>query len=71
MLDCGNPTVEVVVGLSRKAEGRAIIPSASTGQHEAVELLDDDRGGKGVRAPSRTSTARSPTPSSASGLTNG
>jgi len=48
----GNPTVEVEVVLASGAHGRAIVPSgASTGEHEAVELRDDDDryGGKGVR----------------------
>ncbi|HWR16739.1 MAG TPA: phosphopyruvate hydratase [Terriglobales bacterium] len=48
----GNPTVEAEVFLSSGAVGRAIVPSgASTGEHEAVELRDGDRGrylGKGV-----------------------
>jgi len=48
----GNPTVEVEVGLSGGAVGRAAVPSgASTGAHEAVELRDGDKarfGGKGV-----------------------
>ncbi|NDJ75219.1 MAG: phosphopyruvate hydratase [Chloroflexi bacterium] len=48
----GNPTVEVEVGLMDGAWGRAIVPSgASTGEHEAVELRDGDKGrygGKGV-----------------------
>src|SRR4051794_13370523 len=48
----GNPTVEVEVLLDSGASGRAIVPSgASTGEHEAVELRDDDAsrfGGKGV-----------------------
>ncbi|NLT42469.1 MAG: phosphopyruvate hydratase [Anaerolineae bacterium] len=47
----GNPTVEVDVHLSSGVVGRAAVPSgASTGEHEAVELRDDeDRyGGKGV-----------------------
>jgi enolase len=48
----GNPTVEVEVGLTDGAWGRAIVPSgASTGEHEAVELRDGDKnryGGKGV-----------------------
>lgn len=47
----GNPTVEVVV-TTRKAFGRAIVPSgASTGTHEALELRDNDPKrylGKGV-----------------------
>ena len=49
----GNPTLEVDVTLSDGAFGRAAVPSgASTGQHEAVELRDGDKGryiGKGVR----------------------
>jgi enolase len=48
----GNPTVEVDVFLDDGAEGRAAVPSgASTGEHEAVELRDDDKNrylGKGV-----------------------
>jgi enolase len=48
----GNPTVEVEVYLTDGAYGRAIVPSgASTGDHEAHELRDDDKkryGGKGV-----------------------
>ncbi len=48
----GNPTVEVDVVLSNGVVGRAAVPSgASTGEHEAVELRDDDRSrylGKGV-----------------------
>lgn len=48
----GNPTVEVEVELENGAVGRAIVPSgASTGEHEAVELRDGDKGrylGKGV-----------------------
>ncbi|HDZ90615.1 MAG TPA: phosphopyruvate hydratase [Deltaproteobacteria bacterium] len=48
----GNPTVEVEVGLSDGAFGRAAVPSgASTGKYEAVELRDKRRkryGGKGV-----------------------
>ncbi len=48
----GNPTVEVEVFLEDGAFGRAIVPSgASTGEHEAVELRDGDKGrygGKGV-----------------------
>jgi enolase len=39
----GDPTVEVDVFLSDGSAGRAAVPSgASTGQHEAVELRDDD-----------------------------
>ena len=48
----GNPTVEAEVTLASGAFGRAAVPSgASTGEHEAVELRDDDPeryGGKGV-----------------------
>src|SRR6185295_2990781 len=40
----GNPTVEVDVILEGGALGRAAVPSgASTGEHEAVELRDDDK----------------------------
>jgi enolase len=49
----GNPTVEAEVYLSSGVVGRAIVPSgASTGEHEAVELRDGDKGrylGKGVQ----------------------
>ncbi|MGG5171942.1 phosphopyruvate hydratase [Pseudarthrobacter sp. J1738] len=49
----GNPTVEVEVLLSDGSMGRAAVPSgASTGEHEAVELRDEDKGrylGKGVQ----------------------
>ncbi|MFH1771944.1 MAG: phosphopyruvate hydratase [Candidatus Omnitrophota bacterium] len=48
----GNPTVEVDVLLAGGAFGRAIVPSgASTGEHEAIELRDEDPkrySGKGV-----------------------
>ncbi|WP_075619829.1 phosphopyruvate hydratase [Paenisporosarcina indica] len=48
----GNPTVEVEVFTESGAFGRAIVPSgASTGEYEAVELRDGDKGrylGKGV-----------------------
>jgi enolase len=48
----GNPTVEAEVLLNSGKTGRAIVPSgASTGEHEAVELRDDDGNrylGKGV-----------------------
>ena len=48
----GNPTVEAEVILESGARGRAIVPSgASTGEHEALELRDGDKGryqGKGV-----------------------
>jgi enolase 1/2/3 len=49
----GNPTIEVDVRLEHGALGRAAVPSgASTGEHEAWELRDEDRrrfGGKGVK----------------------
>jgi enolase len=49
----GNPTVETDVTLASGAQGRAAVPSgASTGEHEAVELRDNDDhrfGGKGVQ----------------------
>ena len=49
----GNPTVEAEVTLACGAKGRAAVPSgASTGEHEAVELRDGEKGrylGKGVR----------------------
>jgi enolase len=49
----GNPTVEVEVALEDGSLARAAVPSgASTGEHEAVELRDDDAqryGGKGVQ----------------------
>ncbi|MEE3258086.1 MAG: phosphopyruvate hydratase [Candidatus Latescibacterota bacterium] len=48
----GNPTVEVDVMLENGHLGRAAVPSgASTGEHEAVELRDDDQNrylGKGT-----------------------
>ncbi|WP_050027902.1 phosphopyruvate hydratase [Verrucomicrobium sp. BvORR034] len=48
----GNPTVEVDVYLEGGAFGRAAVPSgASTGEHEALELRDGDKGrylGKGT-----------------------
>src|SRR6185295_8920117 len=48
----GNPTVEVDVILEDGTLGRAAVPSgASTGEHEAVELRDEDKRkwvGKGV-----------------------
>jgi enolase len=48
----GNPTVEVDVVLEDGSLGRAAVPSgASTGEYEAVELRDGDKGryqGKGV-----------------------
>ena len=49
----GNPTVEADLHLSNGMMARAAVPSgASTGEHEAVELRDGDKGrylGKGVR----------------------
>jgi enolase len=49
----GNPTVEVDVRLESGAQGRGVVPSgASTGEREALELRDGDKGrygGKGVR----------------------
>ncbi|MFL5302230.1 MAG: phosphopyruvate hydratase [Anaeromyxobacteraceae bacterium] len=49
----GNPTVEVEVAVASGDVGRAAVPSgASTGEHEAIELRDGDKGrylGKGVR----------------------
>ncbi|MGA8231981.1 MAG: phosphopyruvate hydratase, partial [Candidatus Acidiferrales bacterium] len=48
----GNPTVEADVILSGGTRGRAAVPSgASTGEHEALELRDQDKSrylGKGV-----------------------
>jgi enolase len=49
----GNPTIEVEVSLEDGAFGRAAVPSgASTGEHEALELRDQDKTrylGKGVQ----------------------
>jgi enolase len=49
----GNPTVEADVILSSGVIGRAAVPSgASTGEHEAIELRDNDKErylGKGVQ----------------------
>lgn len=48
----GNPTIECEVALASGAIGRASVPSgASTGENEAIELRDGDKGrylGKGV-----------------------
>lgn len=48
----GNPTVEAEIELEDGTIGRAAVPSgASTGEHEAVELRDEDKNrylGKGV-----------------------
>src|SRR5258708_1389199 len=57
----GNPTVEVDVILCSGEMGRAAVPSgASTGEHEAIELRDGDKGrylGKGVRKAVKNVTA--------------
>src|SRR5438309_5057905 len=49
----GNPTVEADIYLADGTIGRAAVPSgASTGEHEAVELRDNDKKrylGKGTR----------------------
>jgi enolase len=49
----GNPTVEADVYLEGGSMGRGAVPSgASTGEHEAIELRDDDKSrylGKGVQ----------------------
>jgi enolase len=49
----GNPTIEVDVTLESGITGTAAVPSgASTGEHEALELRDGDKGrylGKGVK----------------------
>ena len=49
----GNPTIEVEVATASGAFGRAAVPSgASTGENEALELRDGDKGrylGKGVQ----------------------
>src|SRR5438094_30019 len=49
----GNPTIEADVRVESGALGRAAVPSgASTGEHEALELRDGDKGrfgGRGVR----------------------
>lgn len=54
----GNPTLEVRVGLSSGAVGRAMVPSgASTGEHEALEKRDGDParyGGKGTQSVARS-----------------
>lgn len=48
----GNPTLLVTVTTEGKIVGKAMVPSgASTGEHEAIELRDQDKkryGGKGV-----------------------
>lgn len=48
----GNPTVEVEITVNDEITASAIVPSgASTGQHEAVELRDEEKryGGQGVK----------------------
>lgn len=48
----GNPTVEVEITVNDEITVSAIVPSgASTGQHEAVELRDEEKryGGQGVK----------------------
>src|SRR5712671_4407792 len=58
----GNPTVEVDVILCSGEMGRAAVPSgASTGEHEAIELRDDDPKrylGKGVGKAVKNVTAK-------------
>jgi enolase len=53
----GNPTVEADVRLDDGSIGRAAVPSgASTGEHEAIELRDEDKSrylGKGTRNAAR------------------
>lgn len=61
----GNPTVEVDVVLESGIMGRAAVPSgASTGENEAIELRDGDKGrylGKGVlKAVSNVNTIIAP-----------
>jgi enolase len=49
----GNPTLEVFVTTNEGIKGKAAVPSgASTGEHEAIELRDQDKSryfGKGVK----------------------
>jgi enolase len=58
----GNPTLEVEVSLESGARGRAAVPSgASRGEHEAIELRDEDPHrylGKGVLKAVRNVTTR-------------
>ena len=60
----GNPTVEAEVFLADGSVGRAAVPSgASTGEHEACELRDEDKSrylGKGCLKAVALSTAPSP-----------
>ena len=57
----GNPTVEVDVLLENGIAGRAAVPSgASTGEHEALELRDNDKTrylGKGVQGAVQNSSS--------------
>src|SRR5216684_4465392 len=58
----GNPTVEADVYLADGSKGRAAVPSgASTGEHEAVELRDNDKSrylGKGTLKAARNITEK-------------
>jgi enolase len=58
----GNPTVEADVHLADGTVGRAAVPSgASTGEHEAVELRDNDQKrylGKGTRKAAQNITKK-------------
>jgi enolase len=58
----GNPTVEADVHLADGTVGRAAVPSgASTGEHEAVELRDEEKSrflGKGTRRAAENVTTR-------------
>ncbi|MGH9582547.1 MAG: phosphopyruvate hydratase, partial [Bryobacteraceae bacterium] len=58
----GNPTVEADVHLADGTIGRAAVPSgASTGEHEAVELRDNEKArylGKGTRTAVRNITEK-------------
>src|SRR5579864_6399022 len=58
----GNPTVEADVRLADGSVGRAAVPSgASTGEHEAVELRDNDEKrylGKGTRKATQNITKK-------------
>jgi enolase len=58
----GNPTVEADVQLADGTIGRAAVPSgASTGEHEAVELRDNEKSrylGKGTRTAVRNITEK-------------
>jgi len=60
----GNPTVEADVRLADGTVGRAAVPSgASTGEHEAVELRDNDQKrylGKGTRKAAQNITKKIP-----------